>query len=55
MTANERDYAVLINCINTISVTCAGSPEKIVDLLTGYLWDEEEAGEIKESTGKNKF
>ena len=26
---------------------CAGSPNKIIDLLTGYLWDQEEAIMIK--------
>ena len=26
---------------------CAADPATVVDKLTGYLWDEEEAGEIK--------
>ena len=26
---------------------CAADPATVVDQLTGYLWDEEEAGEIK--------
>ena len=29
---------------------CAAPPEMIVDQLTGYTWDEQEAGEIKANT-----
>ena len=28
---------------------CAAAPEKVIDLLTGYLWDAEEAVRLKET------
>jgi hypothetical protein len=52
MDEKDREYAVLANAVDTLSVVCAGNREMIIDLLTGYLWDEEEAGGIKESSGK---
>lgn len=47
MTKNEIEYAVIKNTVSILAVMCAANPNKIIDLLTGYLWDEEEAGAIK--------
>lgn len=52
MDKEKTEYAVISNAVNILSVVCSGNREKIIDLLTGYLWDEEEAGGIKKSTGK---
>jgi hypothetical protein len=45
------DYAVIKNVISILAVMCAADKDMIVDKLTGYLWDEEEASEIKKSDG----
>lgn len=55
MTENELEYAVVKNAIQILSLMCAGNVDKITDLLTGYLWDEEEAWQIKASDGQFKF
>jgi hypothetical protein len=52
MTQDEINYATIKNTIRILSVMCAGDETKIIHLLTGYLWDEEEAGRIKESDGR---
>lgn len=44
---NLRDYKVIANCIETLSVICATNPDKVIDKLTGYGWDEEESVKIK--------
>lgn len=46
----ERDYKIIKNAVNILSITCCANPDKIIELLTGYLWDEEEVGEIKRSS-----
>ena len=33
----------------TLAHICDAEPVDVVDKLTGYLWDEEEAGEIKDN------
>ena len=55
MTKKDIEYAVIKNVLNVLAVMCAANVNKIVDLLTGYLWDEEEAGEIKRSDGMYKI
>jgi len=45
----EREYRTVNYIVTTLANICAGSTDKIIDLLTGYLWDEEEAGMIKEA------
>lgn len=52
MKKKEIEYAVIANAVDTLSVLCSADREKIVDQLTGFLWDEEEAGGIKASSGK---
>jgi hypothetical protein len=45
--AQQREYRTVSYLVSTLANVCAGSPNKVIDLLTGYLWDEEEAGRIK--------
>ena len=56
VTDDERkkatEYGVIKNAIRTLCVVCAGNEDQVIDMLTGYLWDEEEASGIKDSTGK---
>lgn len=52
MTKEEIDYAVISNAVDTISVTCAGNRDKIIDLLADYLFTEDEAEKIKQSSGR---
>lgn len=51
MTKEEIEYAVIKNTVKALAVVCAVNSEKVIDLLTGHLWDEEEAGRIKRSSG----
>ena len=55
MTKKDIEFAVIHNTVSILAVMCGASKDKVVDLLTGYLWDEEEASGIKESDGKYKF
>jgi hypothetical protein len=48
---NLREYKVCYSAVSVLASMCAGSENKIIDLLTGYLWDEEEAGSIKKASG----
>ena len=45
--AQQREYRTVSYLVSTLANMCAGSPNKIIDLLTGYLWDQEEAIMIK--------
>lgn len=45
--------AMATNAIETLGILFAADTDKIVDLLTGYLWSEEEASLIKASDGKH--
>ena len=49
MTPKEREieYITIAYISKMLANMCAGNPERIIDKLTGYLWDEEEAGLIK--------
>jgi hypothetical protein len=47
--AQEREYRTVSYLVSTLANICAGSPNKVIDLLTGYLWDKEEAEKIKVS------
>lgn len=42
-----REFQSIGKLIEVLALLCAGDTNKITDLLTGYLWDEEEAGMIK--------
>ena len=43
MTKAEREYTIINNSVSTLAILCAADHGKIIDILTGYLWDEEEA------------
>ncbi len=43
----DRELKTAYLLIETLGSMCAGDASKIIDMLTGYLWDEEEAGDIK--------
>lgn len=45
----EREYRTISYLVSTLANVCAGSPNKVIDLLTGYLWDTEEAVCIKKA------
>lgn len=45
----KREYKTVYLLIATLANICCATEEKIIELLTGYLWDEEEAGQIKRS------
>jgi hypothetical protein len=34
--------------INDLAICSGSSPEFIIDILSGYLWDEEDVGELKQ-------
>ena len=43
----EEEYKIINNAISILVTLCPTTPSQVVDLLTGWLWDEEEAGGIK--------
>lgn len=45
----KREYKTCYLLIATLANMCAGNEDKIIDLLTGYLWDKEEARILKSS------
>ena len=45
-----RECQSISKLIEVLALLCAGDTDKITDLLTGYLWDEEEAGMIKRAS-----
>lgn len=47
LSAEQRSYETTGHLVAALAGQCAGAPEKVVDLLTGYLWDEEEAVRLK--------
>ena len=47
--SNKIEIAIISNAINTLCLTCAAPREMVIEQLTGWLWDEEEAGEILRS------
>ena len=46
--AEQRSYEVTAHLVAALAGQCAGAPEKVIDLLTGYLWDADEAVRLKE-------
>lgn len=44
----KREYQIISRQIETMCILCDADPKVVVDLLTGYLWDEQEAGGIKD-------
>ena len=44
----RRQYQICYDAASILATLCAGSVAKVIDELTGYLWDEEEADQIKQ-------
>lgn len=49
MTEQERqcEFRTVSYLVSTLTNIYKVSPNRIIDVLTGFLWDEEEAGQIK--------
>lgn len=45
----KREHQTVWHLVSALAGMCAALPEKVVDELTGYLWDEDEAAKIKEA------
>lgn len=43
----ERDDIIAKNAIRILATTYDADVNQIIDLLTGYIWDEEDAYDIK--------
>jgi hypothetical protein len=43
----QREYRTVSYLCSTLANICAASPNQVIDALTGLLWSEEEAGDIK--------
>ena len=43
----QREYRTVSYLVSTLANICTAAPNQIIDQLTGFLWDEEEAGQIK--------
>jgi hypothetical protein len=44
---HQRELAVAKSLVDALATLCAGSSDKVIDSLTGYLWDQSEADAIK--------
>lgn len=45
----EKEYSIISHSIGIMCDLCAFNHDQCVDLLTGWLWDENEASKIKEA------
>jgi len=52
MRSQKNEYTIVFNAVNILSLMCSKERDEIIDILTGYLWNKEEASMIKESDGK---
>lgn len=43
----QREYRTVGYLCSTLANVCDAPPDMVIDALTGLLWDEEEAGQIK--------
>ena len=50
----RREYRTVFLLVSALSNMCAATPDMVIDALTGLLWDEDEAGEIKKSATQQK-
>ena len=51
----KREFKVVNSAISVLAAMCAADENTIIDRLTGYLWDEEEACGLKEANVRNEF
>ncbi|MCC5612543.1 hypothetical protein LC612_39080 [Nostoc sp. CHAB 5834] len=49
----QRSYELTAHLVAALAGQCAGAPNKVIDLLTGYLWDSDEAERLKQTTALN--
>jgi len=52
-TPKQIEYRTIAHLVEILALMCAASPEKIIELLTGYLFDEEEAALIEQALKDN--
>lgn len=45
----QREYRTISYLVSTLANICTVSPNIIINRLTGLLWDEEEAKDIKQA------
>ena len=45
----KREYKTVAHLLSALCLMCAANPEKVVDLLSNYLWVDEEIVEIKQA------
>lgn len=50
MTPTQKEHNTIAHLIGILATMCAADESKIINLLTGCLWDEEEAGMIESAT-----
>jgi len=43
----QREYQTVSYLVSALANICTAPPNMVIDRLTGFLWDEEEAGRIK--------
>ena len=46
-TQEEKEHLICRNAVAILAEMCAADEGQIIDLLTGYLWSEEEASKIR--------
>ena len=46
-TQEEKEYRVCRNAVAILAEMCAADEGQIIDLLTGYLWSEEQIRNIR--------
>ena len=49
----NQEHKIIMACLSILATMCAANENKIIDLLTRYLWDEEEAAALKKWKGEN--
>ena len=47
MWIKNPEHTVIAKAIEILCALCAAPTDMVVNQLTGFLWDEEEAGDIK--------
>lgn len=55
MMVSKLEKKVILAAIAILATVCAADENTILDKLTGYLWDKEEAGELKNKEGKDEI
>jgi hypothetical protein len=45
----EQEYKVIWHLLSSLAEMCDSSPSVLIDILTGHLWCEEEAGRIRDA------